>query len=574
MHLKLDTGMGRWGLSELPALGPEVVGLMTHLATADSDPVFAEQQVERFRAATEPYRELMRHVANSAAALRLPSARFDAARCGIALYGLSPFGEDPAADGLEPALSWRSYLAQVKRLEAGESTGYGRAFVAEAPTWIGIVPVGYADGFRRDLTGTEVRVSGEPRRVVGVVSMDAFAVELEQRGAGRRAGHDPRPRRPGGRSRARGGDDQLRAHLPDQLGPSPGQADGRRCLTCSTSSSPTRRPGSSAAPSATTRSTGPVVDVDVAVREPRAAARKLAKRVRRSALLALGTAWRLAGRAGGRPHGRLHAAAGADRGRPRQARLHDQRDCRARRQRGVPSTRTTASATSPPVASGRCSDGVFEDDPLRLLRAVRLEDELGFRIVPETEELIRRHADARHPAGGRADPRRAAAALGRRLPAPRRRSGCSRRSVARIDDRLDRWDSPDYRLVAVFGDELRRLPGLERAAPLRRRAAAGRAAGARTRARSTASAARRSRGRCEALAFVGASELAPAIEEARANDPAEPLLRGDELDLPPGPEIGRLLAEIEEERAAGTIATREEALDYARRHAGAVREDG
>ena len=180
VHVKLDTGMGRWGLSELPVLGPEVVGLMAHLATADSDPAFAEQQVERFRAATEPYAELMRHVANSAAALRLPSARFDAARCGIALYGLSPFGEDPAADGLEPALSWRSYLAQVKRLEVGESTGYGRAFVAKAPTWIGIVPVGYADGFRRDLTGTAVRVSGEPRRVVGVVSMDAFAVELEQ----------------------------------------------------------------------------------------------------------------------------------------------------------------------------------------------------------------------------------------------------------------------------------------------------------------------------------------------------------------------------------------------------------
>ena len=180
VHLKLDTGMGRWGLSELPAVGPEVVGLMTHLATADSDAAFAEQQVERFRTATEAYGDLMRHVANSAAALRLPSARFDAARCGVALYGLSPFAEDPAADGLEPALSWRSYLAQVKLLQAGESTGYGRAFVAEAPTWIGIVPLGYADGFRRDLTGTEVRVGGEPRRVVGVVSMDAFAVELER----------------------------------------------------------------------------------------------------------------------------------------------------------------------------------------------------------------------------------------------------------------------------------------------------------------------------------------------------------------------------------------------------------
>jgi alanine racemase len=179
VHLKLDTGMGRWGLSELPKPGAEVVGLMSHLATADSDPTFADRQIELFRRATEPYSGLMRHLANSAAALRLPASRFDAARCGVALYGLSPFGEDPAADGLEPALSWRSYLAQVKRLEAGESTGYGRRFTAEALTWIGIVPVGYADGFRRDLTGTEVRVSGEPRRVVGTVSMDAFTVELD-----------------------------------------------------------------------------------------------------------------------------------------------------------------------------------------------------------------------------------------------------------------------------------------------------------------------------------------------------------------------------------------------------------
>ena len=77
----------------------------------------------------------------------------------------------------------------------------------------------------------------------------------------------------------------------------------------------------------------------------------------------------------------------------------------------------------------------------------------------------------------------------------------------------------------------------------------------------------------DALAFLGASELAGAVEEGRRNEPAEPLLRGDELDLPPGPDVGRVLAEIEEERAAGTIATKEEALDYARRHARAVRED-
>jgi alanine racemase len=109
----------------------------------------------------------------------LPDSRLDAARCGIALYGLSPFGTDPAEDGLEPVLSWQSALAQVKRLEPGESTGYGRRFVAGEPTWIGIVPVGYADGFRRGLTGTEIRVAGEPRRVVGTVSMDSFAVELD-----------------------------------------------------------------------------------------------------------------------------------------------------------------------------------------------------------------------------------------------------------------------------------------------------------------------------------------------------------------------------------------------------------
>ncbi len=180
VHLKLDTGMGRWGLAELQKPGAEVVGLMTHLATAESDPDYAAKQIELFRAVTEQYSDLMRHAANSAAALRLPSSRFDAARCGIALYGLSPFGEDPAADGLEPALSWRSYLAEVRQLQPGESTGYGRRFVAEEPTWIGIVPVGYADGFRRDLTGTEVRVSGVPRRVVGTISMDAFAVELER----------------------------------------------------------------------------------------------------------------------------------------------------------------------------------------------------------------------------------------------------------------------------------------------------------------------------------------------------------------------------------------------------------
>jgi alanine racemase len=180
VHLKLDTGMGRWGLSELNAPPFEVVGLMSHLATADSDAAYAEWQIDRFRAATADYTHLTRHIANSAAALRYPSSRFDAARCGIALYGISPFGTDPAEDGLEPVLSWTSYVAQSRLLRTGESTGYGRRFVAKDDTWIGIVPIGYADGFRRDLTGTQVRIAGELRPVVGTISMDAFAVELDR----------------------------------------------------------------------------------------------------------------------------------------------------------------------------------------------------------------------------------------------------------------------------------------------------------------------------------------------------------------------------------------------------------
>jgi len=180
VHVKLDTGMGRWGASELPTPTREVVGVMTHLATADTDVDFARVQIERFRSATEPLAHLTRHVANSAAALRIPESRFDAARCGIALYGLSPFATDPAEDGLAPVLSWTTEIAQSKLLRAGESTGYGRRFVAERDTWIGILPVGYADGFRRDLTGTEVRAGGERCRVVGTVSMDATAVELDR----------------------------------------------------------------------------------------------------------------------------------------------------------------------------------------------------------------------------------------------------------------------------------------------------------------------------------------------------------------------------------------------------------
>jgi alanine racemase len=180
VHLKLNTGMGRWGWSELPPPTADVVGVMSHLATADSNPEFARAQIQRFEEATAGFSNLIRHIANSAATLRIAESHLDAARCGGAIYGLSPFGEPPAADGLEPVLRWESHLGQVRQLAADESTGYLRRFVAPRPTWIGIVPVGYADGFRRDMTRTEVLVAGEPRRVVGAVSMDALAVELDR----------------------------------------------------------------------------------------------------------------------------------------------------------------------------------------------------------------------------------------------------------------------------------------------------------------------------------------------------------------------------------------------------------
>ena len=217
-------------------------------------------------------------------------------------------------------------------------------------------------------------------------------------------------------------------------------------------------------------------------------------------------------------------------------------------------------------------DSVFDDDPLRLLRAVRLEDELGFRLDDETERLVRKHgALVTQPAG-----ERIVAELRRLSPGGYRRLdglGLLEPLGGSITDRLDRVDSPDYRLVAVFGENLRRFPvsnELRRYARVLLRA---------ERPPDDPRSIHRFRRATEpwaldALAFVGSSELSGAVEVARANEPAEPLLRGDELGLPPGPEIGRLLAEIEEERAAGTIATKEEALDYARRHSGAVREDG
>jgi alanine racemase len=163
--------------------GGVVAGLMSHFATADErGDAFFGDQLERFRAWAEPLRErfpeALLHTANSAATLRDPAAHFDLVRCGIAIYGLDPFQRDPAAEGLEPALSLRSWIAALKPLAAGESVGYGRRFVAQQPTWIATVPVGYGDGWRRGLTNNaEVVIGGARYPLVGTVSMDNITID-------------------------------------------------------------------------------------------------------------------------------------------------------------------------------------------------------------------------------------------------------------------------------------------------------------------------------------------------------------------------------------------------------------
>jgi tRNA nucleotidyltransferase/poly(A) polymerase len=209
------------------------------------------------------------------------------------------------------------------------------------------------------------------------------------------------------------------------------------------------------------------------------------------------------------------------------------------------------------------SESIFTDDPLRLLRAVRFEDELGFRMDGGTEALLRASAAlVTQPAGERilAELERLSAAGYRRLD----EVGLLEPLGGRLDDRLDALDDSDFRLVAVFGENLPRFPISNE---LRRYAAALR------RAHRPEDASPRMIHRfrretepwaLDALAFVGAPELAGVVEAARRADPPEPLVRGDELGLEPGPAIGRILAAIDEERAAGTISTRDEALALAR----------
>jgi alanine racemase len=197
VHVKLDSGMGRYGTRSLPdALaiaervagtaardaGLHLAGATTHFATADDDPEFLAVQLAAFDPFARALRErgdVLVHAANSAATLREPASHYDMVRCGIAVYGCDPFNVDPDQQGLEPALELSSYVAAVKLARTGDSAGYGRRFIADGDTWIATIPIGYADGVNRALTNNcDVLIEGRRYPLAGTVSMDNVTVNL------------------------------------------------------------------------------------------------------------------------------------------------------------------------------------------------------------------------------------------------------------------------------------------------------------------------------------------------------------------------------------------------------------
>jgi alanine racemase len=194
VHVKVDTGMGRLGLppsaipgflrrvSRLPGL--EVEGIFTHLASAESDPEMTRRQLEVFTGLLEVleregFEIPIRHAANSAAALSVPEAVFDIVRVGIAMYGLSPSGTTPPGPDLLPALSFRTRVSYLKLVPEGSTIGYGATYRSSGQEVIATLPVGYADGYPRALSGKgQVLLGGERRPVVGRVCMDQIMVSL------------------------------------------------------------------------------------------------------------------------------------------------------------------------------------------------------------------------------------------------------------------------------------------------------------------------------------------------------------------------------------------------------------
>ena len=183
-HLKVNTGMNRWGVGPdgvgeaRKILGERLTGVYTHFASADSDGEATRRQIEAFDAvlSAHDFGDALVHAANSAATLWHPSSHHDCVRPGVALYGMHPEGDggDPADEGLRPALALKSYVADVRNVAPGEGVSYGLTWRAEKPTHAATVPVGYAEGYRRALSGgASALVGGERRPILGRVTMDA-----------------------------------------------------------------------------------------------------------------------------------------------------------------------------------------------------------------------------------------------------------------------------------------------------------------------------------------------------------------------------------------------------------------
>lgn len=194
VYLALDSGMGRLGFTDPQAVSRacaflaqhsdqfELVGVFTHFATADSaDTTYFEHQVAQFKellAAVTPKPPVI-SVDNTAAALWHPEIGGTAVRFGIGLYGLNPSGTDlKLPQPLRRALTWKSALAFVKQVPKASGIGYGKTYTTKESEWIGTVPCGYADGWRRNLQGFTVKVGDAMCPIVGRICMDQFMVRL------------------------------------------------------------------------------------------------------------------------------------------------------------------------------------------------------------------------------------------------------------------------------------------------------------------------------------------------------------------------------------------------------------
>lgn len=195
VHLKIDTGLSRNGAApdtwlrlfaeaaRLERAGHlRVVGLFSHLANTseDADARALAAFEEGARAATEAgIRPRFRHLAATEAALDRPALRLDAVRCGIGIYGVSPFAGRTAADlGLRPAMTLRAAVAAVRRVPAGAGASYGHDFIAPRETTLALVPLGYSDGIPRQASGRgHVVIAGQRMPVAGRVAMDQFIVD-------------------------------------------------------------------------------------------------------------------------------------------------------------------------------------------------------------------------------------------------------------------------------------------------------------------------------------------------------------------------------------------------------------